>query len=95
MCSWAGWATEDQGWVPRNYFATDALLRLFDEHNDPFRDIPAQTAVDVDDLVYEDDLKKVRAVAGKDKRSSSGSSYQSSGGTAPKLNKKRGTARRK
>lgn len=94
LCSWAGWAVEDQTWIPRGNFGDDALLRLFDEENDPFRNVPDNIVLPVDDLVYKDDLKKARAALKKGKRNSSGSNGQSSGGIARKSNTKRGVARR-
>lgn len=95
LCSWAGWAVEDQTWVPRGNFGSDSLLRLFDDQNDPFRDIPDNIVIPAEDLIFKDDLKKARnALKKKGKGSSSGSSCQSSGGSARKTNKKRGTARR-
>ncbi|KFX98571.1 hypothetical protein V490_02248 [Pseudogymnoascus sp. VKM F-3557] len=93
LCSWAGWAVEDQTWVPRGNFGTDCLLRLFDEQQDPFRDIPDDKTVPVDDLVYKDDLKKAQAALRKSKRNSSGSNCQSSGGSTRNKAKKRGVAR--
>ncbi|KFY69514.1 hypothetical protein V496_00191 [Pseudogymnoascus sp. VKM F-4515 (FW-2607)] len=78
LCSWAGWAVEDQTWVPRGNFGDDALLRLFDEENDSFRNVPDNIVLPVDDLVYKDDLKKARAALKKGKRNSSGSNGQSS-----------------
>ncbi|OBT88672.1 hypothetical protein VE02_03228 [Pseudogymnoascus sp. 03VT05] len=50
LCSWAGWAVEDQTWVPRGNFGSDDLLRLFDDQNDPFRDIPGDIVLPVEDL---------------------------------------------
>ncbi|OBT62816.1 hypothetical protein VE03_07689 [Pseudogymnoascus sp. 23342-1-I1] len=94
LCSWAGWAVEDQTWVPRGNFGSDALLRLFDELNDPFRDLPDDIVVPVEDLVYKDGLKSARASLKKGKRSSSESNGRSSGSIARKSNMKRGTARR-
>lgn len=85
---------EDQTWIPRGNFGSDALLRLFDDQNDPFRDIPGDIVLPAEDLVDGDDLKKVRAAQKRIKRNSSGSSCQSSGGSARRTTKKRGTARR-
>ncbi|KFY18318.1 hypothetical protein V493_08717 [Pseudogymnoascus sp. VKM F-4281 (FW-2241)] len=96
LCSWAGWATEDQTWVSRDNFSTDALLKLFDEQNDPFRDIPDDIVVPVDDLVYNGDLKNAQAAAvRRSKRSSTGSNCQSSGDSAKETNQKLGTARQR
>ncbi|KFY33791.1 hypothetical protein V494_07337 [Pseudogymnoascus sp. VKM F-4513 (FW-928)] len=95
LCSWAGWAVEDQTWVPRGNFGSDALLKLFDEQNDPFRDVPDEIVVPVDELVYSDDLKRARAALRRSKRSSSESYGQSSAESAQNTDKKRGTAKRR
>lgn len=85
---------EDQTWIPRGYFGSDALLRLFDDQHDPFRDIPGDIVLPAEDLMDGDDLKKVQASLRKIKRNSNGSSCQSSGGSARRTTKKPGTARR-
>ncbi|OBT59146.1 hypothetical protein VE04_00883 [Pseudogymnoascus sp. 24MN13] len=92
LCSWAGWAVEDQTWVPRGNFGNDELLRLFDDQNDPFRDILGDIVLPVESLVHEDDLEKARASLRKTKPP--GSSCQSSRASARRTITKRGTARR-
>lgn len=86
---WAGWAVEDQSWIPRANFGGDAQIKLFDEHNDPFRDIPEDSILPIDDLVHKDDLETALAAGRKRKRRSSGSNRQSSGGSARMLDRRR------
>jgi hypothetical protein len=83
---------EDQTWVPRGNFGNDELLRLFDDQNDPFKDIPGDIVLPAENLVHEDDLKKARASLRKTK--APGSSCQSSRASARRTITKRGTARR-
>lgn len=72
LVQWAGLAVEDQSWIPRAYFEGVAQIKYFEQHNDPFRELPEASILPVAGLVYKDDMEKALNVGRKRKRHSSG-----------------------
>lgn len=79
LVQWAGWAVEDQSWIPRANFEGVAQIEYFEQHNDPFRELPETSILPMAGFVHKDDMEKALNVGRKRKRRSSGGNSQSSG----------------